>query len=66
MLTDSKIRAAKNLETSYKLTDSSGLYLMVSPPGPKLWYFCYTFAGIDNRIAFGPQELRATESREQC
>ena len=57
MLTDSKIRAAKNLEKSYKLTDSSGLYLMVSPHGSKLWYFRYTFGGKENRIAFGPYPL---------
>lgn len=57
MLTDSKIRAAKNLEKSYKLTDSSGLYLMASPHDSKLWYFRYTFGGNENRIAFGPYPL---------
>ena len=31
-LTDSKIRAAKPLAKSYKLTDSQGLYLTVSIP----------------------------------
>ena len=30
MLTDSKIRAAKPLAKSYKLTDAQGLYLTVS------------------------------------
>lgn len=31
MLTDSKLRSAKNFEKSYKLTDALGLYLN-SPP----------------------------------
>lgn len=36
MLTDSKIRAAKPLAKSYKLTDAQGLYLTVSTSGSKL------------------------------
>ncbi|WP_139824104.1 Arm DNA-binding domain-containing protein, partial [Lonsdalea britannica] len=40
-LNDSKIRAAKPLTKSYKLTDSQGLYLTVSTSGAKLWYFRY-------------------------
>lgn len=57
MLTDSKIRSAKNLAKSYKLTDSLGLYLTVSTHGSKLWYFRYTFGGKENRLAFGPYSL---------
>lgn len=45
MLTDSKIRATKPLEKSYKLTDTQGLYLTVSTSGSKLWYFRYRFEG---------------------
>lgn len=36
MLTDTRIRAAKSLEKSYKLTDTHGLYLMVSTTGSRL------------------------------
>ncbi|MGP8588329.1 Arm DNA-binding domain-containing protein, partial [Salmonella enterica] len=54
MLTDSKIRAAKPLAKSYKLTDAQGLYLTVSISGSKLWYFRYRFEGKENRLAFGP------------
>ncbi|WP_369076102.1 Arm DNA-binding domain-containing protein [Candidatus Symbiopectobacterium sp. NZEC151] len=39
MLTDSKIRSAKNLEKSYRLTDALGLYLTISTHGAKRWYF---------------------------
>ncbi|WP_139765484.1 Arm DNA-binding domain-containing protein, partial [Salmonella enterica] len=42
-LNDSKIRAAKPLAKSYKLTDAQGLYLTVSRSGAKLWYFRYCF-----------------------
>lgn len=54
MLTDSKIRAAKPLAKSYKLTNAQGLYLTVSRSGAKLWYFRYRFEGKENRLAFGP------------
>ncbi len=53
-LNDSKIRAAKPLAKSYKLTDSQGLYLTISASGSKLWYFRYRFEGKENRLAFGP------------
>lgn len=33
MLTDTRIRTAKPLEKSYKLTDAHGLYLLVSTTG---------------------------------
>lgn len=53
MLTDSHIRTAKSLEKSYKLTDTYGLYLMVSTTGSRLWYFRYRFAGKEFHLAFG-------------
>ncbi|EOX8515232.1 tyrosine-type recombinase/integrase [Salmonella enterica subsp. indica] len=65
-LTDSKIRAAKPLAKSYKLTDSQGLYLTVSTSGAKLWYFRYRFNGKENRLAFGPYPLvTLAEAREK-
>lgn len=53
MLTDSHICTAKSLEKSYKLTDTYGLYLMVSTTGSRLWYFRYRFAGKEFHLAFG-------------
>ncbi|HDU8603857.1 TPA: integrase arm-type DNA-binding domain-containing protein [Morganella morganii] len=62
MLTDSKIRSAK----SYKLTDSQGLYLMVSASGTKLWYFRYRLNGKESRLAFGPYpQTTLAEAREK-
>lgn len=66
MLTDSKIRAAKPLAKSYKLTDAQGLYLTVSISGSKLWYFRYRFEGKENRLAFGPYpQVTLAEAREK-
>ncbi|MFP1797683.1 tyrosine-type recombinase/integrase [Lonsdalea quercina] len=66
MLTDSKVRSAKPLAKSYKLTDSQGLYLTVSTSGAKLWYFRYRFAGKENRLAFGPYpQTTLAEAREK-
>ncbi|MCW2486855.1 DUF4102 domain-containing protein [Candidatus Symbiopectobacterium sp. NZEC127] len=68
MLTDSKIRSAKNLEKSYKLTDALGLYLTISTHGAKRWYFRYTFDRKENRLAFGAYPLisLAAALQEQC
>lgn len=65
-LNDSKIRAAKSLDKSYKLTDSQGLYLTVSASGSKLWYFRYRFDGKESRLAFGPYpQITLAEAREK-
>ncbi|EED8424907.1 tyrosine-type recombinase/integrase [Salmonella enterica subsp. enterica serovar Losangeles] len=65
-LNDSKIRAAKPLAKSYKLTDAQGLYLTVSRSGAKLWYFRYCFGGKENRLAFGAYPLvTLAEAREK-
>lgn len=66
MLTDSKIRSAKPIAKSYKLTDSQGLYLMVSTTGAKLWYFRYRLNGKESRLAFGPYpQTTLAEAREK-
>lgn len=53
MLTDSKIRSAKPHDKTFKITDSHGLYLLVSTSGSRLWYFRYRFDGKENRLALG-------------
>ncbi|EFJ2369159.1 DUF4102 domain-containing protein, partial [Escherichia coli] len=44
-LTDTAIRKIKPTDKSYKLTDSSGLYLLIKPNGSKLWYMKYRIDG---------------------
>jgi len=54
MLTDTKIRAAKPKEKGYKLTDSAGLHVFVSPSGGKLWRYRYEFQGKEKLLSLGP------------
>ncbi|HAT1684610.1 TPA: DUF4102 domain-containing protein, partial [Klebsiella oxytoca] len=65
-LTDSKIRAAKSSSKSYKLTDSQGLYLIVSASGSKLWYFRYRFSDKESRLSLGRYpHVTLAEAREK-
>lgn len=52
-LTDVKIRQAKAVDKSMKLTDGKGLYLEVKPNGSKLWRYRYRIAGKENLFAVG-------------
>ncbi len=53
-LTDTAIRKIKPTEKSFKITDSSGLYLLIKPNGSKLWYMKYRVDGKEKKLAFGP------------
>lgn len=65
-LTDSAIRNAKAREKPYKLGDSGGLYLEVSPAGGKLWRLKYRFEGKENRLALGAYpEITLAKAREK-
>jgi len=44
-LTEARIRAAKPKGKPYKRRDSRGLYLLVTPPGGRLWRLRYRHAG---------------------
>lgn len=52
-LTDTKIRNAKPKERQYKLFDSDGLFLIVSPAGGKWWRFKYRFGGKEKLLSLG-------------
>lgn len=52
-LTDTAIRANKPRTKSYKLTDSGGLHLLITPKGGKLWRLAYRFAGKQKTLALG-------------
>ena len=53
-LTDTAIRKIKPTDKSFKITDSSGLYLLIKPNGSKLWYMKYRIDGKEKKLAFGP------------
>jgi len=64
MLTDTACKKARALEKSYKLADSQGLYLYVTPTGYKSWRWKYRFAGKEKRLVFGAYpELTLAEAR---
>lgn len=52
-LTDMDARQAKPRDKAYKLFDSGGLYLEVSPKGGKWWRLKYRFAGKEKRLSLG-------------
>ncbi|MDE1902120.1 MAG: integrase arm-type DNA-binding domain-containing protein [Alphaproteobacteria bacterium] len=52
-LTDTAIRKAKPKSKPYKLSDSKGLYLLVTPNGGKWWRFRYRYAGKEKLLSLG-------------
>ena len=53
MLTDTAIRNVKPKSKPYRVSDSAGLYIEVSPAGGKLWRFRYRFDGKEKLLALG-------------
>jgi len=70
MLTDVACRKAKPAAKPYKLADSRGLYLYVTPTGYKSWRWKYRLAGREKRLVFGPYPdvslIDAREMREDA
>ncbi len=52
-LTDTKVRAAKPQNKQYKLNDSEGLSLVVTPKGRKWWSFRYQMNGKRTELSLG-------------
>lgn len=52
-LTDIKVRTAKPTDKQYKLTDGSGMHLLVHPNGSKYWRLQYRFSGKQKMLALG-------------
>ena len=52
-LTDIKVRTAKPTDKQYKLTDGSGMHLLVHPNGSKYWRLQYRFDGNQKMLALG-------------
>ena len=53
MLTDTEIRTLKTTEKPQKISDSHGLFLLVTPQGSKLWRLAYRFSGKQKTLAMG-------------
>jgi hypothetical protein len=52
-LTDTGAKKARPIEKAYRLRDSGGLYLFVTPSGGKLWRWKYRYCGEEKLMAFG-------------
>ena len=52
-LTDTQIKKAKSSEKAYRMSDSGGMYLWVTPSGGKLWRWGYRFGGKEKLMALG-------------
>ncbi len=65
-LTDTEIRRSRPSEKPYKLSDSGGLHLLVTPSGGRLWRWKCRFQGIEKQMAFGPYPaLSLADARER-
>ncbi|EKK3318720.1 integrase arm-type DNA-binding domain-containing protein [Salmonella enterica] len=52
-LKDTQIRSIKPSSKPFKVSDSRGLYLLVSPGGSRHWYLKYRINGKESRIGLG-------------
>lgn len=65
-LSDTAIRSAKPRLKPYRLSDSGGLYIEISPAGGKLWRLKYRFGGKEKRLALGSYpDTSLKEARER-
>ncbi|EFD5410503.1 DUF4102 domain-containing protein, partial [Escherichia coli] len=63
-LTDAKIRAAKPTDKAYKLTDGTGMFLLVHPNGSRYWRLRYRILGKEKTLALGVYpEVSLSEAR---
>lgn len=65
-LSDVAIRNAKPAAKDYKLGDSGGLYLQVTPAGGKLWRLKFRMDGKERKLAIGRYpEISLSEARKR-
>jgi len=66
-LTDPKIKQAKPKDKGYKLSDSKGLYLLVSKTGAKYWRLKYRFLKKEKVLALGVYPtVTLKQARKAC
>jgi hypothetical protein len=52
-LTDVEIKRAKAKDKAYRMSDSGGMYLWVTPAGGKLWRWAYVYERKEKLMSFG-------------
>ena len=67
-LTETRIRAARASDRPYKLFDERGLFMLVTPPGGRLWRLRYRMHGREKLLSLGAYPdvtlKRAREKRD--
>ena len=64
-LTELQIKSAKKRDKAYKLSDGSGLFLLINPDGAKYWRLGYRFNGKQKLLALGIYpEISLAQARE--
>lgn len=65
-LTDTAIKSAKPRDREYKLADSGGLYVLVTPAGGKLWRLKFRVDGREKKLALGSYpEVKLADARKR-
>ena len=65
-LTDTTIRNAKARDKDYKLADSGGLYLLITPASGKLWRLKFRIDGKERKLALGRYpDISLADARKQ-
>ncbi|WP_239019317.1 Arm DNA-binding domain-containing protein [Novacetimonas pomaceti] len=53
MLTDAKIRSAKPADRAWRLADTGGLFVHITPAGKKIWRYRYKFEKREKLLTLG-------------
>lgn len=65
-LTDTAVRNAKPAERDYKLADSGGLFVLVTPAGGKLWRLKFRIDGKERKLSLGRYpDVSLSEARKR-
>jgi integrase len=65
-LTELQVRNAKPQVKSYKLSDSGGLFLLITPSGGRLWRYKYRYNGKEKLLAMGAYpDIGLKDAREK-
>lgn len=64
-LTETRLRALKAKDKSYKVADQRGLYVEVTPSGGKLWRFRYRIGKVEKKLSIGSYpDISLKQARE--
>ena len=65
-LTDTAIRRAATRSKPYKMFDSGGLFMIVTPSGGKWWRFKFRYAGKEKLLSLGTYpDISLKDARER-